>query len=235
MGVSDTQSYAWILREAFLQTLEALPYFSGYSIRRNRRLPIMTADLPVLGVYLADEQMTPDGVPNSGEIRFQHQARIGFSVIIKNNGDAESERILDSAFWAIMHGLWTNESITNRLQTATYHFPTGTPDNVRFESVMRGIRRHQWGAAGQNNETDTAELQYDATISFGSMWTVEVQDTLDRIVSKTNFPSDHSGLPSDVQQVVVDIELTQQRGEANGRRQNTGAAPADEPAEQEPA
>lgn len=143
MGITDTQSYSWVLREQFLQALSALPFFTGYTAKRNRRLPIQTGDLPVLCCEIGDEGMVPDGDGNvGGPLKFVHTAKICISAIIAHNDDADSEQILDAAFWAIMGGLWANESVTNRLNTRTYHNPTGTPDNVRFESVVRGTRRH---------------------------------------------------------------------------------------------
>jgi len=225
-GTTNTQSYAWVLREIFLNKLSSLSFFSGFTIRRTRRVAIQsTQDLPVLGVYLVDEISQPDGDGNAGHIRFVNTCRIGFQVVIANNDEAAAESTLDQAFWQIMNGIWRDAGITNLILAKT-------PDNVGFESVMRGTRRHVWGTAGLNNEMPVAELQYEASILYRDEFAVPVTDDLTSIYEQTNFPNDNSGDPAGVEQVNIRYTFTPatasqlMRGVSNGRNTNPNASSA---------
>jgi hypothetical protein len=189
MTVTETQSYSLVLRDAFFDATLRLPFFErGYQTRKNRQFPVQKEQLPVLGVYLIDETMVPDGDGNAGHIAFVHTSRIGFSVIIANNDPVASEATLDRAFWALMNGLWRDQYLTNLLDTYNPDLAAGTPDNVRFESVERGVRRHLYGAVGQNNETAVAELQYDVSIKYRSEFGPVIEDDLEEIDITTAFP-----------------------------------------------
>ena len=189
MTISETQSYSLILRDTFFDASLRLPFFqTGFQTRKNRQFPIQKNQLPILGVYLIDENMTPDGDGNAGHIAFVHIARIGFSVVIANNDPIASEATLDRAFWALMNGLWRDPYLTSFLDTYNPHLGAGTPDNVRFESIERGMRRHLYGAVGQNNETPVAELQYDVSVKYRSEFAPEIEDELDEIDITTAFP-----------------------------------------------
>jgi hypothetical protein len=161
-GETATQSYSQVIRDSMFAALVQVPFFVGFKARRSKQLPIQPPLLPYLGVYIVNEEMGPDGDINAGDIRFTHSLRIGFQVIIENNDPVASELKLDAAFWAIMIGLWNNDSLTNMLVT-------GMPDNTRFEGVERGTRRHVWGTIG-NGETPIGELEYFATVRFRTEW-----------------------------------------------------------------
>jgi hypothetical protein len=160
-GITNTQSYSWVLRETFVATLA--PLFPGYTILRNNQVPIQRAQLPILGVYLLPEKMTPDGDWNAGEVRFTHDFQIGFSIIIANNGPDVAEQKLDAAWWTLMGGLWPNVGLMNMINSTT-------ADNTRIEGVMFGMRRFVYGAIGLNNETPVAELQYETTCRYRTGW-----------------------------------------------------------------
>jgi hypothetical protein len=162
LTISLTQSYSQIIRDSMFGVLAALPFFAGFTARRSKQLPIQEPMLPYLGVYIIGEEMPCDGDWNAGDIRFIHDLRVGFQVIIENNDPVASELKLDAAFWAIMYGLWTNNNLTNMLASAM-------PDNVRFEGVPRGTRRHVWDRIGVN-QTPIGELEYIATIRSRSEW-----------------------------------------------------------------
>src|SRR5262249_43271590 len=104
--VTNTQSYSQVIRDAMFAYVVQLPFFQGFKARRSKQLPIQEPLLPYLGVYIIDEDMQPDGDPNVGDIRFVHDLRIGFQVIIENNDPVAAELKLDEAFWALMNGLW---------------------------------------------------------------------------------------------------------------------------------
>jgi hypothetical protein len=189
MSITETQSYSLVLRDRFFDATRELPFFAtGYQTRKNRQFPIQREQLPVLGVYLIDENMVPDGDSNAGHIAFVHTVRIGFSVVIANNDPVAAEATLDQAFWALMTGLWRDPYLTNFIDTYNPTVGSGTPDNVRFESIERGLRRHQYGAVGQNNETPVAELQYDVSIKYRSEFAPHIEDDLEEIDVTTAFP-----------------------------------------------
>jgi hypothetical protein len=171
-GITTTQSYSWVLRETFLATVA--PLFPGYTILRNPRVPIQAAQLPVFGVYLLPERMTPDGDWDAGEIRFTHNFTIGFSVIIADNNSDTIEQKLDAAWWTIMNGLWPNAKLMN-LQQST------AADNTRIEGVMSGERRFVYGGR-LNNETPVAELQYEATCRYRTGWPPTISDAFNLMV-----------------------------------------------------
>jgi len=100
-GVSNVQSYTYIIREMFLAKVATLDFFEGFHIRRTK---------------LA--QIQPE--------RFVHQARLGFSVICLNNDEAQLEATLDAAFWAIMNGLWRDEYVMSFQDTWNPHTQIAT-------------------------------------------------------------------------------------------------------------
>jgi hypothetical protein len=177
--ITAHQSYTWVLREVFLAAVKRLPYFGGggFTYRRNPHPgPIQIDDIPLVGVYIGDEVMTPDGDGNAGAIRFLHQAKFSFSVLVLNNDPALAEQQLDGAFWAIMNGLWRDEYITNFLDTWNPQLGADNPDNTRFEAITRGVRRHRFGNAGHNNDTPFAELQYEITMTYRTEFGARVPD-----------------------------------------------------------
>jgi|SRR6516162_2512093 len=195
-GITETQSYSWVLREQFITVLA--PYFTGYTILRNNQVPIQRTQLPVLGVYLLPEKMTPDGDLNASDIRFIHNFVVGFSVIIANNDPDIAEQKLDAAFWSIMNGLWRNASLTR------FNSPAN-PDNTTFEGVALGVRRMVYGTIGMNNETPVAELQYEATCVLRTMWDPLITDDLKKIVV-TVIPAGYD--PTQTQPITVEYDFT---------------------------
>jgi hypothetical protein len=180
-GITDTQSYSWVIRNVFFDALATMPFFADYTKRKQPMLPVQVQLLPYLGVYIIDEIMGPDGTANSGNIRFTHTVRIGFSVIVSHNDPDVGETAIDAAFWAIMNRLWTDEYITNVLDTYNPATQTQSPDNTRFESINRGVRRHKFGLAGASTETPIAELQYDASVFYRTTWSPIIPDDLNEI------------------------------------------------------
>jgi hypothetical protein len=199
-GITATQSYTWVLREVFLSTVRQLPFFAGFTIKRNKRVPLQAEDIPVLGVYILDENLVSDGDANASQIDFLNTFKIGFSVVIKNNDDADAEQKLDAAWWAIMNGLWRDQYVTSFWDTWNVHTQKGNPDNTRFEGIINGSRRHIFGAVGSNNEFPTAELQYDTSLTYRSEFAPIITDPLNTIITQTGM-----GEPpySDREQVLI--------------------------------
>ena len=100
--ITETQTSAYDIRDAFYNVVTAAPFFAGFTCRKNKMLPVQRNLIPYLGVYLVDEMMTPDGDANAGCIRFTHNVRIGFSMIQVNNDPNAAEQAADQAMQAIM-------------------------------------------------------------------------------------------------------------------------------------
>lgn len=186
-GLSDTQSYSILIRDAFYAALDRDSFFDGYNKRKNKMLTIAPGLLPYLGVYIVDEQMAPDGDANAGCIRFMHTLRIGFSAMILNNDQVAAEIELDRVFWRIMNTLWTDAYINNVIDT--YNPTTGisNPDNVRFEGIVRGMRRHVFGSSGFNNETPMAEMQYEVSVLYRTMFYPTIVDDFEELRVRTGI------------------------------------------------
>jgi hypothetical protein len=174
MGITDTQSYALVIRDAFHDALAGDTFFTSYTVRKTKMLVARTEYLPYLGVYIIDETMNPDGDANAGVIRFSHVLRVGFSVMIANNDQVVAEQTIDAAFWRIMNRLWPDAGIMNVFQSSM-------PDNTQIEGVTHGLRKHVFGNAQLNNETPIAELQYDVSVSFRTFWPPIITDDLETI------------------------------------------------------
>ena len=183
--ISEVQSWSFIIRDMFFDKLVAAPFFGSFTARKSRALQITTANIPYLGVYIVSEDMTPDGDLNAGEIRFIHQLKIGFSVMIVNNDPVACEAKLDQAFLTIMNTLWRDPYLTNLIDTRAYPGGVGNPDNARIEGVSRGTRRHVYGNAGLNNETPIGELQYEVTVRYGADYAPIITDNLLQIGVRT--------------------------------------------------
>jgi len=211
MGITDTQSYSWVMRGVFFDALKAAPFFAGFTCRKQKQLPVQVQLIPYLGVYLVREPHKPDGDLNAGTIDFVHSCRIGISVIIANNDPDASEAKLDQAYWAIMNRLWTDQYIMNMIDTRNPATGTENPDNTRSEGVESIERRHVFGNAGLNNETPTAELQMDITIRLRTWWSAVVPDNLEHIHFEArpvvgNYPPPDN-LNTDVEPVVAEWDM----------------------------
>jgi hypothetical protein len=215
-GITDAQSYGLVLRDAMFAKLVTLPFFAGFKARRCQMLKVEPEHIPYLGLYIMDEIMTPDGLLNSGDIKFIHVLKLGFSVIIRNNDPVASELKLDQAFWTVMNNLWRDQYLTNFLDTWNPTVGAGTPDNVRFEGVARGSRKHRWGTAGLNNEMPIAELQYEASLQFRANYPPVITDDLLRIHVETALPRLDGTIPpaDEVQRIISEYEFTPETQEA---------------------
>jgi hypothetical protein len=179
------QSYSFIIRDLFFNRLVQVPFFTGFTARKSRALPVMTNNIPYLGVYFVNEEMSPDGDLNAGEIRFTHMLKIGFSVIIVNNDPVACESKLDQAYWTIMNTLWRDPYLTNLIDTRAYPGGIGSPNNTRIEGVSRGMRRHVYGTAGKDNEMPIGEMQYEATVKYRADYAPIITDDLLQISVRT--------------------------------------------------
>jgi hypothetical protein len=210
MGITDTQSFSWVIRDVFFAAIAPLPFFASFTKRRCKQFQVQAAQLPYLGVYIIDETMTPDGDGNAGYVRFVHTLRVGFSVIIQNNDPVASEQKLDEAFWLIMNTLWRDPYLMNLLDTTNPSTGTDSPDNTRIESIERGTRKHVWGNSSLNNETPIAELQYDVSCRYRAGYEPVITDDLLRIHVETVPLADDDTVPpvDQVQRIISEYEFT---------------------------
>jgi hypothetical protein len=203
------QSWSFVIRDMFFDKLVETPFFAGFTARKSKALQILPQQLPYLGVYFVNEDMSPDGDLNAGEIRFTHMLKLGFSVMVVNNDPVVSEAKLDQAFWTIMNTLWRDPYLTNRLDTRSYPGGIGTPANVRIEGVSRGTRRHVFGNAGLNNETPYAEMQYEATVKYGADYGPIITDDFLHMHVETVQPNADGTIPApdEVQRIITEYEF----------------------------
>lgn len=201
--ITEIQSYAIDVRDAMYNVVTNDPYFSNYTFRKTRMLPVQADLVPYLGVYLVDQTDVPDGDANAGCIRFNETARIGFSVVQANNDQVVLELGLDAAYLKIKSLLWTDIKLMNVLHN-------NNPEGVGIESVVRGTRRHIFGSTGGNNETPFGELQYEVNCFARSEWYPDIIDTLNEIdvtVSVNNADVDWGGSSPAVQPITIQYML----------------------------
>jgi hypothetical protein len=176
----DVNSPAFIMRDALLTRLKAVPTFSSIAtwgtspMRRPQR-----EDIPYFAVHLMDETLTLDG--DSGEPRFLHDVRIGFSVIIQNNNPAAAELNLDTAYWTIMNSLLTRPLWQRIVCDAPF-------EPFDIERVMRGYRKHVFGNTAHDNETPLAELQADLTFRIPWPFPPLITDSLNTVKVTVAYP-----------------------------------------------
>lgn len=208
--ITEQQSYAYDIRDAFFNVVSQDAFFTGYRAKKTRMLPVQVGLLPYLGIYLVDETMVPDGDANAGCIRFSHTARIGFSVVVANIDQDVAERTSDQAYLRIGTLLFTDLHIFNVLKS-------NNPEGVLIESIVRGTRRHVYGSAGSNNETPFIELQYEISCFFRTEWYPDITDTLDTIDVTTGVkPGDDQAAMDQRNQVHVTYDFTNSRRKRNG-------------------
>jgi hypothetical protein len=184
--ITDTQSYSLVIRDMLLAKLATVPFFATFTMRKtNKALQVQPYQLPYLGLYIMGEDMTPDGDANAGEIRFIHNLKLGFSVMILNNDPEACEAMMDRCFWEINNNLWRDPNLMNFIDTRSYPGGVGNPDNVRIEAVTKGSRRHVFGNPTLTNETPLGELQYEISIMYRTDWPPIIDDDLLEIGVRT--------------------------------------------------
>lgn len=177
-GVTDRQSYSWVLLNAIFERISTTSFFSPFVCKRiNRALPIEAGgpvQIPFLGVYLTGEAGTPDGDANAADIRFIHNVPIGFQVVMKNNDSDVLLQMLDQATWFISNQILRDDTFTNR-------WKNDLPDNTRFEGVTRYSVRERWGVTGATQETPVGERQLELVFTFRTNWVPTEFPDLQRI------------------------------------------------------
>jgi len=202
-GLSDTQSYAWIILNAIYDRLTASSLFANFTCKRiNTALPLQAEiQVPFIGIFLGEEVMIPDGDENTGDIRFIHQIPIGIQIVVKNNDATAMLAKLDQASWFVLNQLFRDDSFTNRFQTTL-------PDKVPFEGIPRvNFMRDVWGTVGDRNETPVGQRMFFIAFKVRTWFAPTEFPDLKRITVTTAFPLGDPDEQSKVQQVKVVYEF----------------------------
>lgn len=192
------RSYAMLARDGIRDRVMAMPWFATFSFSTNKAKPIQPESLPFCGIYLIEETMVADGNSNAGEPRFRTSVRIGFSVIVVNNDEDDSEYQLDTAMQALIRGLLSDPTLYNN-------------DQFRIEGYTSAGRTHIFGNAGKDNQTPIAELRFELVLDLGVI-TYEplVTDDLEIIHVRTAYPGkDTTEEQESRQQVETEYDLEQ--------------------------
>jgi hypothetical protein len=201
-GLSDTQSYQYIILNAIFNRLSTSSFFSGFTVKRtSAALPVESwSQVPFLGVFLLDDNATPDGDLGAGDIRFIHNFTIGVQIIVKNNDPEAMRTMLDRAGWFALNQLLRDNTLTNRFKT------TFADSSVTFEGFTRlRTRPDQW--ANAKNEQPVGERVFWLTIQLRTTWAPTDFPDLKAIVVTTGFPMG-AYTPGEVEQVKIVYEFT---------------------------
>jgi hypothetical protein len=164
-GISDTQSYSWIILNAIYDRISQSTFFQNFAVKRiTRALPIEAGyQIPSIGIYLGSERAVADGDPNAGDIRLQHTIPVGMQIVVKNNDPVAMQATLDQAKWFILNQLLRDNTFTNRLKTTI-------PDNVRIEGFPQlRIPSPDWGRDSKN-ETPIGIQLIELTYTLRTEW-----------------------------------------------------------------
>ena len=203
-GLSDTQSYAWIILNAIFDRLSSSSFFSGFAVKRiSAALPVEAwSQVPFLGIFLGEDLGAPDGDVNAGDIRFLHNFVVGVQIVVKNNDSTAMLQKLDQASWFALNQILRDNTLNNRLKTTL-------PDNVTHEGYPRvRFRPDVWGMAGTKNETPIGERLFWLTYQLRTEWYPTDFPDLERIVLTTAFPPGDATGQSQTEQVEVVYEFT---------------------------
>lgn len=202
-GLSDTQSYSWIVLNAIYDRLSVSSFFSNFAVKRiSSALQIETDwQLPFLGVFLGEEIMNPDGDLGVGDVRFIHNFVIGIQIAVRNNDPAAMLAKLDQASWFALNQIMRDNTLMNRLQTTL-------PDNVTIEGVPRvRFRPDVWGLIGSQNEIPFGERVFWITYQLRSFFAPTDFPDLERITTTTAFPPGDPDEQEKVKQVKIVYEF----------------------------
>jgi len=192
---------AIIVRDKIVARMKAMRFFSGFNFSTDKSRTIETASIPFVGVYFINEDLTPDGDPNHGEVKFRSMAMYGVSVIVQNNNAPAAEYTLDQAWNVLTVGLFTDTTLYNWKNV-------GKPGEVAIQAFTRGNRSHQFGNAGADNATPVAEMRFTLTCDLGTLYyEPNIEDEFKTMHVETRYPAGSD--PAEIRQTVVEYDLPQ--------------------------
>lgn len=140
---------ATMIRDAVFDRIATRP---EYIAKRKTPVPqLQPDDLPALSVFIAGEQLVPDGDDNAGEPHFQSLTTIAISVVRGFEDPAVLSGAIDADVDAIEARLLTDPS-----------FIKFGPDAL-FDAVTSIKRRRLYPQAGKDGEAYFAELRLEIT------------------------------------------------------------------------
>lgn len=192
---------AIIVRDKIVARMMAMPFFATFNFSTDKSVAIDPIKLPFVGMYFINEDLTPDGDPNHGEVRFRSMAMYGISVIVQNNDAKAAEYILDQA-WSVMSlGLFTDPTLYNWKNV-------GKPGEVAIQAFTRGNRSHQFGNAGADNAIPVAEMRFTLTCDLGTLdYPPDISDPFNLLHIETRYPAGSD--PAEIQQTVAEWDIPQ--------------------------
>jgi len=202
-GLSDTQSYAYIIQNAIFDRISSSSFFANFICKRISTALQIEHDIqiPFVGVFRGEENMIADGDLNAGDIRFIHQIPIGIQVVVKNNDPAVMLGTLDRASWFVLNQILRDNTFTNR-------WLTSLPDSVSLEGFSRiNIRTDTWGLTGARNEVPVGARLFWITIQLRTWFAPTDFPDLERITVTTAFPPGQYE-PGEIHQVKIVYEFT---------------------------
>jgi hypothetical protein len=196
---TSASTEAMIVRDKIVARMKAMPFFSTFNFSTDKSKSIEPSSIPFAGVYFINEDLTPDGEPNTGEVRFRSSVMYGISVIVQNNNAPAAEYTLDQAWKLFSVRMFSDPSLYNWKNI-------GKPGEVAIQSFTRGNRSHQFGNAGADNATPVAEMRFTMTCDLGTLdYPPDFPDDLKKVHIETRYPAGSD--PAEVQQTVADWDI----------------------------
>jgi hypothetical protein len=192
-AVSDDEnttdgSYGEALRDRCLSEAMALPFFASFLPVTTKGRPIATEDLPILGCYIGEESMVPEGDGRADGFKFTCTLRLNWQIMVAESDKDAAERRLERAYVALLYGLLGNPYLTSHGDTFDPDRNVATRYNARFSMVGRSSAVTNWGAFLLNNETPVAEKRWEIQLQYIRDISPVIPHTLDEIDITTRFP-----------------------------------------------
>jgi hypothetical protein len=198
-AISPASTEAIIVRDKIVAKMKNMPFFSTFNFTTNKATSIEPSNVPFAGVYFINEDLTPDGDTNAGEVRFRSMAMYGISVIVQNNDAQSAEYKLDEAWQLLTVSMFTDPKMYNWKNV-------GRPGEVAIQGFTRGNRSHQFGNAGADNATPIAELRFTLTCDLGTLdFPPVIEDDFKKMHIETRYPAGSD--PAEVQQTTAEWDI----------------------------
>jgi hypothetical protein len=198
---TTSSTEAIIVRDKIVDRLKRMPFFKTFVFNTDKSRAIEPNSVPFVGVYFINEDLSPDGDPNHGEVRFRSMAMYGISVIVQNNDAKAAEYTLDQAWNVMSVGLFTDYTLYNWKNA-------GRPGEVAIQAFTRGNRSHQFGNAGADNAVPIAELRFTLTCDLGTLdFPPVIEDQFLTMHVETRYPAGSD--PAEIQQTTAEYDIPQ--------------------------
>lgn len=203
-AVSDDEnttdgSYGEALRDRFLSEAMRLPFFASFLPVTTRGRPIAADDLPILGCYIGEESMIPEGDGRADGFKFICTLRLNWSIMVAESDKEAAERRLERAYVALLYGLFGNPYLTSHQDTLDPDSGVATRYNTRFSMVGRSSAITAWGPFLLNSETPVAEKRWEIQLQYIRDISPVIPHDLLEIDVTTRFPPNRT--PEQIEQI----------------------------------